>query len=121
MSAYNASAPVTASTTEPRMKMPCQPWFMKNSTPYHGFTALRIDGSFAISSPPKSAMLPNHSSITGPNTRPIFVVPPRWNRKRMKSTTTLIGTTRCRSAGVATSMPSTAPSTDTAGVMTPSP
>ena len=35
--------------------------------------------------------------------------------------TNAIGTTRCSSAGVATLSPSTAPSTEIAGVMIPSP
>ena len=66
-------------------------------------------------------MLPNQSSITGPNTPPDLRRPAALQQKSRKSTMTLIGTTRCRSAGVATSMPSTAPSTEIAGVMTPSP
>jgi hypothetical protein len=44
MSAYSASPPVIASTTAPRMKMPCQPWEMKNFAPHHGLRACTTSG-----------------------------------------------------------------------------
>ena len=59
--------------------------------------------------------------MTGPNTRPTLPVPRDWTANSRRITTTLIGSTYCFSSGAETSMPSTADSTEIAGVMTPSP
>jgi hypothetical protein len=48
-------------------------------------------------------------------------VPKRWNMNSAVRMTSVIGTIQWRSAGAATCRPSTAPSTEIAGVMTPSP
>ncbi len=66
-------------------------------------------------------MTRNQTSITGPNSLPTRSVPWRWNRNSAVRTTSVIGTTQVCSAGAATLRPSTAPSTEIAGVMTPSP
>jgi len=70
---------------------------------------------------PIAAMDANHSTVTGPNTRPTFAVPKRCETNSRTRITTDSGTMNCSRCGAATSMPSTAPSTDTAGVITPSP
>ena len=66
-------------------------------------------------------MMTNHTDITGPNSLPTRVVPWRWKKKSAASTASVPGTTQLCSAGAATVRPSTAPSTEIAGVMTPSP
>ena len=53
--------------------------------------------------------------------RPTLAVPWRWIRKRPASTASAIGTTYGPSRGVTISRPSTAESTEIAGVMTLSP
>jgi hypothetical protein len=70
---------------------------------------------------PSPASTRNHSTVTGPNQRPTLAVPKRCTMNSAVSTSSDSGTTQRCSAGAATSRPSTAPSTDTAGVMTPSP
>ena len=60
--------------------------------------------------------------MIGPNTAPTLAVPCRWNmNSATRMTLDTIGTTHGGICGVATAMPSTAPSTEMAGVMTPSP
>ena len=66
-------------------------------------------------------MVTNQSSMTGPNISPTRAVPRFWTAKRRSSRPTATGTTQEASAGAATSSPSTAASTEIAGVMTPSP
>ena len=68
-----------------------------------------------------SAMTTNHASMTGPNSRPTFAVPRLWMRNSPMMMTTVTGTTYGAKSGVATFKPSTAPSTEMAGVMMPSP
>ena len=70
---------------------------------------------------PSTASTMNHSTMTGPNTLPTFSVPKRWPRNTPRSTTTTIGTTQWCRLGATTSSPSTADSTEIAGVITPSP
>ncbi len=59
--------------------------------------------------------------MTGPNTRPTLRVPRDCMANSTRMTTTLIGSTYSRSSAVETSRPSTADSTEIAGVITPSP
>ena len=66
-------------------------------------------------------MTTNQTAITGPNSLPTRSVPWRWNMKSAVRTTSVIGTTQVCRPGAATVRPSTAPSTEIAGVMTPSP
>jgi hypothetical protein len=63
----------------------------------------------------------NQSSITGPNTAPMLAVPRLWTANRPIRIATVIGTTYGRNIGVATSSPSTALSTEIAGVIMLSP
>ena len=66
-------------------------------------------------------MVTNQTTIIGPKTRPTLAVPRFWTRNSANRMATVIGTTNVRSAGVTTSRPSTAPRTEIAGVMMPSP
>ena len=59
--------------------------------------------------------------MIGPNTRPTLPVPRDCAANSRRITTTLIGSTYCFSSGAEISRPSTADSTEIAGVMTPSP
>jgi hypothetical protein len=60
-------------------------------------------------------------SVTGPKNLPMPPVPKRCTANSPVSTTSVIGITTWCSCGAATSRPSTAESTEIAGVMTPSP
>ena len=63
----------------------------------------------------------NQSSVIGPNQRPTPAVPKCWTANSATSTPSAIGTTSGCSAGVATLRPSTALSTEMAGVSRQSP
>ena len=66
-------------------------------------------------------MVANHSIITGPNIAPTRAVPRFCTRNSATRMTTVSGTMNGLNASVATSSPSTADSTEMAGVMAPSP
>jgi hypothetical protein len=70
---------------------------------------------------PRRAMEANQTSITGPKSRPMPAVPRLCTRKRPSRMTMVSGTTSGSAARVATESPSTAESTEMAGVMVPSP
>lgn len=70
---------------------------------------------------PSAPMATNQRNMIGPNTTPTLCVPKRWARKRAMRTTSEIGTTADASPGATSSKPSTALSTDIAGVMMLSP
>ncbi len=63
----------------------------------------------------------NHAITIGPNSVPMRPVPRLWTENRPIRIATVIGITTGRSAGVTTSRPSTAESTEIAGVSMPSP
>ncbi len=63
----------------------------------------------------------NQSTVTGPKTAPMPPVPRFCTANSATRMTQVIGTTNGEKALVATSSPSTAESTEIAGVMTPSP
>ena len=63
----------------------------------------------------------NHTAVTGPNTAPTPAVPRLWKANRPIRIPIEMGTIHISSAGAARLKPSTAPSTEIAGVMTPSP
>jgi hypothetical protein len=63
----------------------------------------------------------NQTSVIGPNSLPMPPVPKRCIANSPVSTTSVSGMTHSCSRGAATSRPSTADSTEIAGVMTPSP
>ena len=70
---------------------------------------------------PSAAIARNQSTVIGPNSTPITEVPLRCNAKSAITTPTAIGTTYGLKAVVPTSSPSTADSTEIAGVSTASP
>ena len=80
-----------------------------------------MPGCAATSAAPATPIATNQTIITGPKTRPTAAVPQRWTAKRGHRMTSANGTTSADRAGAATSRPSTAESTEMAGVMTLSP
>ncbi len=70
---------------------------------------------------PAMASTPNHSAMTGPNARPTTPVPKRWIANRATMMTRVAGTTTLSKPSSMTFRPSTADSTEMAGVIIPSP
>ena len=70
---------------------------------------------------PRSASKANQTSITGPNTRPTLPVPCRCARKSPSRIRRVSGSTARVNASDTTESPSTADSTEMAGVITLSP
>ena len=101
--------------------MPCHWCSAKNLTAHHGLNALNTSGSASTFHSPIAANDRNHSVVIGPKTRPTFSVPKRWAANTHSNTAMVIGRMKGLSPGAATSRPSTAPSTEMAGVITPSP
>ena len=93
----------------------------KNEIAQAGLSARITLGSATILDKPSTASTPNQSIITGPNSLPTLAVPRRWMMNRKISTMSANGITKGLNAGVTTSSPSTAESTETAGVIAPSP
>ena len=85
-----------------------------------GKTAPTTAGCFRIPFNPSTAIVANQTSMTGPNTPPTPVVPRLWNMKRPTRMTSVIQITQGCRWGAAISRPSTAESTETAGVSAPS-
>jgi len=83
--------------------------------------AARITGAFAMFHAPTQASDANQIAHTGPNSRPTKPVPKRWIANSAIRITVAIGTTYGASASVPISRPSTADSTEIAGVRTASP
>ena len=121
MSAYSASAPVSASTMAPTAASTCQPRSARNSTARNGCSAARMAGCSMICQMPVTASVPNHSTMTGPNILPTTPVPKRCTRNNATSTSSASGTTQACRPGAMTTSPSIAPSTEMAGVMRLSP
>ena len=121
MSAYSASAPVTQSTTEPSAMNAIPGCVQKKRTAWCGLSAHMTCGYSTTCTSPRTASTPNHSTVIGPKKRPTLPVPKRCTKKSPVSTSKVIGSTKRCSEGAATSRPSTADSTEIAGVMTPSP
>ena len=70
---------------------------------------------------PAAASVRNQTIITGPNSRPTTCVPNRWIANSPVRTARAIGSTIELRLGAATLTPSTADSTEMAGVIMPSP
>ncbi len=66
-------------------------------------------------------MAANHTTITGPKTKPMSCVPRRCTKKSATRMAMVIGTIDDASVGALALRPSTALSTEMAGVTTPSP
>ena len=101
--------------------MPCHWCSAKNFTAHHGLKALSTSGSAMMFHRPMAASDRNQTVVIGPNTRPTFSVPKRWAANTPSNTAMVIGSTKGLSPGAATSSPSTAPSTEIAGVIILSP
>lgn len=93
MSAYSASPPVNARNTAPSTASDCAGCVARNCTAQRGSIASSTCGFCTIWYTPDTASTPNHSTITGPNTRPTDSVPLRCTRNRPISTSSVIGTT----------------------------
>ena len=93
---------------------------MKRSA-WCGLSAARISGWPTMCDTPSTAIATNHNTVIGPKNLPMPPVPRFCTKNRPNSTTSVIGTTYCLKAGETTSRPSTAESTEIAGVITPSP
>ena len=78
-------------------------------------------GAAMMERTPSVEIVTNQTSMIGPNAVPTRAVPNRCAMNRPNRINRVMGTTTCDSAGVPTSRPSTAPSTEMAGVITPSP
>ncbi len=70
---------------------------------------------------PQAPMTTNQTIITGPKNRPTTAVPCRCTRNSPMMITAVMGTTNSASPGSTTLMPSTADSTEMAGVIMLSP
>ena len=70
---------------------------------------------------PTRPIAANQTPMTGPNRRPTAPVPRRWTRNKTTMIAAVIGTTRSDSDGATTLTPSTADSTEMAGVIMLSP
>ncbi|MNV88018.1 hypothetical protein D3C71_1821880 [compost metagenome] len=70
---------------------------------------------------PSTARQVNHSSVIGPKNLPMPAVPCFCSANSASSTSSDSGSTNWRKCGETTSRPSTAESTEMAGVITPSP
>jgi len=86
-----------------------------------GESAFSIAGSELSWPMPAAVSTTNQTIITGPNARPMYSVPNFWAEKRTTRIAIVIGTTNSSRPGAATSTPSTADSTEMAGVIMPSP
>ena len=121
MSAYSASPPVTTRNRDPSATKPVKALSAKKRTAHTGFRAPNTLGSSAMWLRPSTARVTNHTTMMGPNSRPMVCVPRRCNENNPMRMTTAIGMIHPVSDGWATPRPSTADSTLIAGVMAPSP
>src|SRR5262245_57481565 len=118
MSAYKASPPVMASTTAPMARKAASGSWQKKFAAYQGLMAASTEGCLITPTSPSRPSMANQNIMTGPNSAATLAVPRRWNTNKATMTTMVMGTTYGLNRGVATSRPSTADSTDMAGVMT---
>ena len=89
--------------------------------PYQGLKAASISGCSRILRTPIKASTLNQHNMTGPNKRPTTAEPFFCTKNNPNRTSKVNGNTNGCSAGAPTSSPSTADSTDIAGVTMPSP
>ncbi len=101
--------------------MPREPFSWKKRTACHGLTEASTAGCCTICTTPSRAIVPNQTSVMGPNTAPTPPVPRRWKAKSPTRIATVRGSTQGVRLGTATSSPSTALSTEMAGVIMLSP
>ncbi len=122
MSAYRASPPVTTRNTAPSRKKPARAVGARRTAPRSaGPPPAAPPARAAMPRTPRTASSRNHTTITGPKTPPTRPVPRLWKANRPTRMAMAIGMIQASSAGAATFRPSTALSTEMAGVMVPSP
>ena len=121
MSAYSASVPVTASTMAPSARNDSVGLPTKKAIAYLGLIAASTAGCRAMPTIPRTATATNHTHITGPNSAPTRPVPWRWIANSATRMAIVVGTMYGCKPGAITSRPSTADSTEIAGVIMPSP
>jgi hypothetical protein len=112
---------VTTSTTAPSTTKERCGWSTKKRSAYQGLTEAITSGCATIPRTPSTAIEVNQASMIHPNSPPTLAVPFFCTAKSTAMITKAMGTTKRCSPGVATSSPSTALSTEIAGVMIPSP
>ena len=96
-------------------------WPAMNSSAYNGDSARRICGWAMMPRTPSTPITTNHSIITGPKNFPTVAVPRRCTANSPMRITAVIGTTKSANLGSTTFIPSTADSTEIAGVIMLSP
>ena len=121
MSAYSASAPVMTSTMAPMATKAMYGWATTNDAAYVGDRPAITCGWRVMPPIPAIARTLNQTIMTGPNRDPTRPVPHRWTRNNPLRMIAATGSTTSESAGAATCSPSTADSTEMAGVMRLSP
>ena len=92
-----------------------------NSIACAGLMAAITAGSSMIWPIPRTASVANQTHMTGPKNAPTRAVPLRWITNSVTMMTSASGTMNRCNCGVTISSPSTAPSTEIAGVIMPSP
>jgi hypothetical protein len=112
---------VNASSTAPITTNEAKPCAVRKPKAWRGSSACSTTGFCAICQTPTAPSAANHSRHTGPKNAPTTAVPWRWIMNSAISTTATIGSTQGLKALVPTSSPSTADTTEIAGVSTASP
>ena len=120
-SAYNASAPVTASTTAASAKNAMREGPDKNPIAYVGRQRLEDLGMRAMPEHPQAPIARNQTIMIGPNTRPTGCGPEALHHEEHDDDRGGDRHDQWSSDGSTTSRPSTADSTEIAGVIMLSP
>ena len=100
MSAYSASAPVTARNTAPRMtsaRPGCAANKLQRVPGIHGLEHLRRAARSPWRRAPRAST--NHSIMMGPNSRPTRAVPRRWIANNATMTPSVTGSTARSKSG----------------------
>ena len=110
-----------ARTTAPIAMNAVNGWSRKNATANVGESPSSTPGCSTMCGTPSTASTTNQTTMTGPNSRPTRCVPKRCAENSTARMTMPIGRMAWARSGAATSRPSTADSTEIAGVMSESP
>ena len=117
MSAYSASAPVTARKMAPTISAEIPQCAARKLTLCTGLRAHSTTGCRAMWTSPITPSARNQAMTTGPKMLDTRAVPKRWKPKSRTRMPTVSGSTKLDSDGVIDLRPSTADSTEIAGVM----
>ena len=98
-----------------------RPWLARKLSPCTGLSAARIAGFATISTAPATAITMNQRIMIGAKKVATRAVPRDCTANSATRITTVSGSTYGPNAAVATSRPSTAESTDSAGVISVEP